>query len=290
MVEFGGGYVPPRLQRRQPPRHHPAAQVHRAAGRIEVRLRHLHRHPARGSGLGAIFTEGCSELDWVKRVFDSSDLPDHISWKEFCRKGYYVVPPEQPELRQPVDMRWFAEGRTQGHAANRARCRRSGPRSSAWACRRRAASSSSCPRLLKRHTATTPSARCVNRYIPSWEGPRNAELAERFPLQMIATHSPLQLPHQHATARTARSTRSRTTAPCVAGHRFWLLRLNPADAAERGIAPPRPGQGVQRPRRGDLRGRRVAAGGAGRRQVLRSERRVPARSRSTARRSRSAAA
>ena len=62
-------------------------------------------------GLGAVFTEGCSELDWVKRVFDSSDLPDHISWREFCRKGYYVVPPEKPELRQPVDMRWFAEGR-----------------------------------------------------------------------------------------------------------------------------------------------------------------------------------
>ena len=32
-------------------------------------------------GLGAMFTEGCGELDWVKRVFDSSDLPEHISWR-----------------------------------------------------------------------------------------------------------------------------------------------------------------------------------------------------------------
>src|SRR5208283_644483 len=60
-------------------------------------------------GLGAVFTEGGGELDWVKRVFDSSDLPDHISWRKFCRKGYFVVPPEKPELRAPVDMRWFAE-------------------------------------------------------------------------------------------------------------------------------------------------------------------------------------
>ncbi|RYF68005.1 MAG: pyrogallol hydroxytransferase large subunit, partial [Comamonadaceae bacterium] len=32
-------------------------------------------------GLGAMFTEGCSELDWAKRVFDSSDAAKRISWK-----------------------------------------------------------------------------------------------------------------------------------------------------------------------------------------------------------------
>ena len=36
---------------------------------------------------------------------------------KFCRKGYYVVPPEKPELPQPVDMRWFAEGRRKGAEA-----------------------------------------------------------------------------------------------------------------------------------------------------------------------------
>lgn len=62
-------------------------------------------------GLGAYYSEGCSELDWVKRVFESSDIAKHISWKKFLKKGYYVVPPEKDECRANVDMRWFYEGR-----------------------------------------------------------------------------------------------------------------------------------------------------------------------------------
>src|SRR5437879_6425746 len=62
-------------------------------------------------GLGAMYSEGgCSALDWCERMFNSSDLPKQISWKEFLRKGYYVVPPADNQ-QSPVDMRWFAEGR-----------------------------------------------------------------------------------------------------------------------------------------------------------------------------------
>ena len=43
-------------------------------------------------GLGLLFSEGMSELDWVKRQFEASDLPLYISWKKFLRKGYFVVP------------------------------------------------------------------------------------------------------------------------------------------------------------------------------------------------------
>ena len=45
------------------------------------------------------------------------------------------------------------------------------------------------PEILKRNTADNPERPPLNRYIPSWEGLRNTELAERYPLQMIATHS-----------------------------------------------------------------------------------------------------
>ena len=62
-------------------------------------------------GLSAYFSEGISELDWVKRQFDCSDLAKAISWKEFLRKGYYVVPAEKEELRAPTAYRWFYENR-----------------------------------------------------------------------------------------------------------------------------------------------------------------------------------
>ena len=51
------------------------------------------------------------ERDWVKRYFNLTDLPQHISWEDFERKGYFVVP--LPEDYKPTPaLRWFAENRT----------------------------------------------------------------------------------------------------------------------------------------------------------------------------------
>ena len=116
-------------------------------------------------GLGGVFTEGCGDLDWVKRVFDSSDLPDHISWREFCRKGYFVVPPEKPELRHPVDMRWYAEGRRKDLPEPH-------PLPSQFSetfgkgLQTPSGKLEFVPELLKRHTADNPERPALNRYIP----------------------------------------------------------------------------------------------------------------------------
>ena len=40
------------------------------------------------SASATIYTEGGqTELDWVKRLFDASDLPKRISWEEFERRA-----------------------------------------------------------------------------------------------------------------------------------------------------------------------------------------------------------
>ncbi len=62
--------------------------------------------------MGAVYTEGgTSELDWVKRVFDSSDMPKHISWRQFLKKGYWVVPAQEEDAREPLANNWYYEGR-----------------------------------------------------------------------------------------------------------------------------------------------------------------------------------
>ncbi len=38
------------------------------------------------------------------------DLPKHISWEEFEKKGYFVVPMPKDYKPTPA-LRWFAEGR-----------------------------------------------------------------------------------------------------------------------------------------------------------------------------------
>lgn len=184
-------------------------------------------------GLGAIFTEGCSELDWVKRVFDSSDLPDHVSWKAFCRKGYHMVAPAKESLRAPVDMRWFAEGRNKDLPEPH-------PLPSQFAekfgtgLQTPSGKFEFLPELFRRHTSDNPGRQPLNHYIPSWEGMRNTELASRYPMQLIATHSRYSF-HTHADGKNSAINQIEDHRALIAGHRFWLLRLNPADAAARGI-------------------------------------------------------
>jgi len=88
--------------------------------------------------------------------------------------------------------------------------------------------------LLKRHTADNPERPPLNRYIPSWEGLRS-DLARRYPLQLIATHSRYSF-HTHCDGKNSAVNGIADHRALIAGHRFWLLRLNPADAAARRIA------------------------------------------------------
>ena len=43
-------------------------------------------------GVKEEFTEGNTAEDWIKIVFDHSDLPKYISFEDFKKKGYFVVP------------------------------------------------------------------------------------------------------------------------------------------------------------------------------------------------------
>ncbi|MGO9432320.1 molybdopterin-dependent oxidoreductase [Rhodoblastus sp.] len=181
-------------------------------------------------GLGSVFAEGGRDLDWARRVFDSSDLPKRISWKEFCRKGYYVVPPGEVPV---PDMRWYAEGRKKDIPEP-------APLPSQYAeefgkgLQTPSGKLEFVPELFKRHTADNPDRPAVNHYLPSWEGLRATELAKRYPLQMIATHSRYSF-HTYNDGKNSTVNQIEDHRALIAGHRFWLLRLNPADAEARGI-------------------------------------------------------
>ncbi len=183
-------------------------------------------------GLGAMFTEGCSELDWCKRVFEASDAAKHVSWAEFCRKGYYVVPAEQEALRPPVLFRWFAEGRMKDIAEAQ-------PLPSQWAAefgkglQTPSGKIEFLPETLKRNDPDNPERPVLNRYIPSWEGPSSAH-AKAFPLQMIATHSRYSF-HTNVDGKGGFIDDLEDHRVRVDGHAYWVLRLSTQDAAARGI-------------------------------------------------------
>ena len=184
-------------------------------------------------GLGSMYSEGVTELDWCKRLFDGTDLPGRIGWKEFLKKGYYVVPAPPEERRDPVSYRWFAEGRQKdtpeltplpadytgdyGHGLQTQSGRLEFEASS-----------------LKRFDADDPERPPLMKYVPAWEGPHAEELYAKYPLQLVTPH-PRHSFHTQSDGKHAVVNDVKDHRVLVDGYAYWIVRMNPADAAARGL-------------------------------------------------------
>ncbi|MCO6188404.1 molybdopterin-dependent oxidoreductase [Rhizobium sp. L1K21] len=185
-------------------------------------------------GMGNLFSEGCSELDWAKRVFESSDISKHIKWKELLKRGYYVLPPEKEAHKADVDMRWFYEGRPKNLPEPF-------PLPGAYSGRflsglqTQSGKFEFIPSSLKRLEPESPDRPALLQYKAAFEGARSGERYEKYPIQLLT-------PHQRFSFHTAQDGKG-GTLNSVADHRikvgdkyFWIIRLSEADAAARGIA------------------------------------------------------
>ena len=185
-------------------------------------------------GLGAVFSEGCSELDWCKRVFDSSDLPKRISWQKFLEKGYYVVPPAESEaLHAPPYLRWYAEGRKKDVPEPH-------PLPSQYAeefglgLQTPSGKIEFVPETLRRNCPDSTERPPLNRYLPSWEGPHTSELVARYPLQLISTHSRYSF-HTYSDGKNAFLNAIPEHRVRIGGYCYWVININPGDARARNI-------------------------------------------------------
>ena len=184
-------------------------------------------------GLGPIFSEGCSELDWCKRVFQSTDVAKKVSWKQFAKKGYYVVPPEPESTRDPVAMRWFAEDRHKdmpeplpfpsqfSNEFGKGLETQSGKFEFV---------SSSLKRLNPDSTERPP----LNKYVAAWEGPHAKELYAKYPLQMVSSH-PRYSFHTYGDAKDSTVNDVIDHRVMIDGYYYWVMRINPIDAEKRGV-------------------------------------------------------
>lgn len=183
--------------------------------------------------LGAMFSEGCSELDWCKRVFDSSDIANDISWKEFVKKGYYVVPAEPEKTRVPVSMRAYAEGRPKDVPEPL-------PLPSQYSeefgkgLETQSGKIEFVSSSLKRLSNDDPERPPLNKYIPSFEGLNTKPLVDTYPLQMISTH-PRYSFHTHGDGKDSTLNDVADHRVCIDGYYYWVMRINSVDATPRGI-------------------------------------------------------
>jgi trimethylamine-N-oxide reductase (cytochrome c) len=178
-----------------------------------------------------LYSEGCGELDWAKRIFESSDVADKISWADFVKKGYYVVPPERES--EPVNMRWYAEDRLKDvpepipfPSQYQEKFGKGLPTQSG---KLEFVASS-----ILRGDPDNPERPALNRYIPSWEGMQTKDLVAKYPLQLIATHSRYSF-HTFSDGKDSIVNDIKDHRVEIDGYYYWILRMNPSDASGRGL-------------------------------------------------------
>lgn len=159
-------------------------------------------------GWGEAFTEGRDEEGWVKRFYQFSDLPKHMEWEDFKKKGYYIPPVSYKEenkdpktgLIEKWDeypgFRWFAEDRpcdTPNHKIFQEECKL-GTLSGKFEF-----VSESLLYWEPDDEIRTP----IAQYKDSWEGHKSMS-ADKYPFQMISPHPRFDYHthyQQHATDR-----------------------------------------------------------------------------------------
>ena len=182
------------------------------------------------------YTEGgLTDLDWVKRMFETSDLPKYISWEEFEKKGYFVVPLPKNYRSTPA-LRWFAENRKRDTPDW-------GPIGGGIAGLPDAEGNLATQtgkiefesESLKRFDPDDWERPPVSKYIPSWEGHHTTELFSKYPLQLVSPH-PRYSFHTHYDGKGSWVNEiPEHRVKKEDGHYYWIIRINPADAESREI-------------------------------------------------------
>ena len=168
---------------------------------------------SRRLGYGDTYLEGNTEETIIRKIYDTTTIP--MEYEAFKEKGYYVWPAptnykpnkemkgfyEDPEAN-PVDT---PTGKLEIFSTQ----------------------------LFKKYGPDNPDIPPVPHYIPEREGPANAALAERFPLQMCMAHPKFRFHGKYNDVEWL-SENYKVYGPD--GYPYEPVCLNPADAADRGLS------------------------------------------------------
>ncbi len=180
-------------------------------------------------GKKELFTEGNSEDDWAKLFFESSDIAKDVSWEEFNKKGYHLVP--VPDNYKPTpSMRWFVEGRAcdTPDTGNPKRGTEKAHELGTYSGKIEFSSVS-----LRENTPDDPERPVIPHYRESWEG-YGSEPHKRFPLQLISPHPRFSF-HTHYDNHCTWINEIPLHRVEKNGYRWWPVRINPEDARERNL-------------------------------------------------------
>jgi molybdopterin guanine dinucleotide-containing S/N-oxide reductase-like protein len=175
------------------------------------------------------FTEGNeTEEGWIERLYAASSMPQYISFQDFKKKGYFVVPIPEEYQSKPA-LRWFYEGRTCDTGDNNPQINtEKGDKLGTYSGKIEFVSES-----LKQHFPDDEERPPMPRYIPSWEG-HETELTKKYPLQLISPHPRFSFHTHHDTGTPW--LQEIPDHRILKNHNYWrTVRIHPVDAETRGI-------------------------------------------------------
>ncbi len=175
------------------------------------------------------FTDGKTELEWVKTFFDGSDLPKQISWEEFNEKGYHIINISD-DYKSTPSLRWFAEGRDcdTPDQHNPKRGTDKAKDLGTYSGKIEFVSES-----LKAHFPDDEERPISPHYIPSFEG-HHSEMFKEYPLQLLSPHPRFSF-HCHYDKHTDWLDDIPIHRIKKDGYAWWPARIHPDDATARGI-------------------------------------------------------
>ncbi len=172
---------------------------------------------------------GKDELDWVKQMYEASDLPKYITWERFFEKGYFVVPVPENYKATPA-LRWYAEGRECDTP--------DWPAAPDFILEGRTGMQTPSGKIefssndLKKFDID-PDRPPVPKYIPSWEG-HHSEAFERFPIAVMSPHPRFSM-HTMMDGKDSFINDVEEHRVLVDGYYYLTARVNPEDAKARGV-------------------------------------------------------
>jgi trimethylamine-N-oxide reductase (cytochrome c) len=170
---------------------------------------------ARRLGVEAEFTEGNSVQDWIRKLFDASSLPDHISFEEFREKGYYVFKFPDEWERNPGLSRFHETGTGLNTPSGKIEF---------------------YSQRLAENFPDDEERPPVPRYISEGETHQESltsERAKKYPLLVDSPHPRYRFHSQHATVTWLNEIKSHKVLKD--GHYYEALWISPMDAKKRGI-------------------------------------------------------
>ncbi|MGA2263791.1 MAG: molybdopterin dinucleotide binding domain-containing protein, partial [Acidobacteriota bacterium] len=183
-------------------------------------------------GIKQQFTEGRDEMQWIKRMYEVSDLPKVISWEDFQRKGYYLVPVPKDYKAKPA-FRWFYEDRAKD-TPDWGPGLTDTPTADGKGLSTATGKIEFEAQTLKRFDPNDEERLPVPHYVTSWEGIDTKDLLVKYPLQLISPH-PRCTFHSQFDGKNMWNEEIPHHRRLKNGYRYWVVRMNEADAGRRGI-------------------------------------------------------